>query len=123
MDQDLLTKRNEELQNQILELQEENQRLQHLADQGKAYIELVRTEAKEAHIHKLASEGMSDWEARHGEEHLEYCDIIDRTDDVDSLYKAAQSDYRAARTFQKTGDSDTEHPVKRSRFSRAGNDF
>ena len=124
----------ENLQRQYSELQAEVDsdvmaQLKKDAEQGQAYLEIVRTEAKEAFKTKLMSDGVSRSEVEEHPEYLAHCRDVDEIDDIKTLYRSAQSDYRSARSNRKAGrvtQELNEYTAKtegtKTRFSRGAND-
>ena len=125
----------ENLQRQYSELQAEVDsdvmaQLKKDAEQGKAYLEIVRTEAKEAFKTKLMSDGVRKTEVDEHPEYLAHCRDVDEIDDVKTLYRSAQSDYRSARSNRKAGRVSkelNEYSEKvdgtKTNFSRGANDI
>ena len=77
--------------------------LKKLAQQGEAYLDIVRNEAKDAFKTKLMSDGVSKSDVDEHPEYLAHCRDVDEIDDVKTLYRSAQSDYRSARSNRKAG--------------------
>ena len=77
--------------------------LKKLAQQGEAYLDIVRTEAKDAFKTKLMSDGVKKTEVEEHPEYLAHCRDVDEIDDIKTLYRSAQSDYRSARSNRKAG--------------------
>lgn len=104
--------------------------LQKNAEQGKAYLEIVRTEAKEAFKTKLMSDGVNRNDVDEHPEYLAHCRDVDEIDDIKTLYRSAQSDYRSARSNRKAGRVSKElngYTEKtegtKTNFSRGANDI
>ena len=123
-----LQRQNAELQSQLDDADLEE--LKKLAQQGEAYLEIVRTEAKDAFKTKLMSDGVKRAEVDEHPEYLAHCRDVDEIDDVKTLYRSAQSDYRSARSNRKAGRVSkelNEYAEKvdgpKIRFSRGANDI
>ena len=123
-----LQRENGELQSQLDS--DELASLKKLAEQGQAYLEIVRTEAKEAFKTKLMSDGVKRTEVDEHPEYLAHCRDVDEIDDVKTLYRSAQSDYRSARSNRKAGRVSkelNEYSEKvdgtKTNFSRGANDI
>ena len=123
-----LQRENGELQSQLDS--DELANLKKLAEQGQAYLEIVRTEAKEAFRTKLMADGVKRTEVDEHPEYLAHCRDMDEIDDVKTLYRSAQSDYRSARSYRKAGRVSQEmnnYSEKvdgtKTNFSRGANDI
>ena len=123
-----LQRENGELQSQLDS--DELASLKKLAEQGQAYLEIVRTEAKEAFKTKLMSDGVKRTEVDEHPEYLAHCRDVDEIEDVKTLYRSAQSDYRSARSNRKAGRVSkelNEYTEKvdgtKTNFSRGANDI
>lgn len=98
---DALQQENTELREKVEG--EDIEELRSLASQGKAYLDIVRGQAKDAYRAKLMSDGVKKTEI---EEHPEYLSIvgdIEESTDIKQLYKMAQSYYRMARSNRAAG--------------------
>ena len=123
-----LQRENGDLQSQVNS--DDLAKLKKMAEQGEAYLEIVRNEAKDAFKTKLMSDGVQKSEVDEHPEYLAHCRDVDEIDDVKTLYRSAQSDYRSARSNRKAGrvskelnEYSKQIDGTKTNFSRGANDL